>query len=297
MRLFAQFVALQKQKQHHKRLKLNVQLFVKYGQWRFNTTGVSGDTIGNDISGINSYLHDFGHGLNLNNHAPDPLVRLKKGVDVIRAKYHIGQRRVLRRALTDQILDPMIKFMSTNDNFTLVIKACLLVAKHAGLRAHNYVQTNKGGNIRMKHLRFHPTVHHCKKVVITIPYSKTNQPGKLLHEVRTVKCRCSIGPCPVHELAKICRHRSNSSSEPVFMFNNGVALDYSIFSKMLKILCEEFDLDPRYYTSHALRIGEATDCHQKGMTLPQIMKKLNWTSRRTAMKYIRPENPDLDKFE
>ena len=81
------------------------------------------------------------------------------------------------------------------------------------------------------------------------------------------------------------------------MFTNGEVLDYATISHILKILCEEFGLDPRYYTSHALRIGEATDCHCKGMTLPQIMKKLNWSSRRTAMKYIRPENEDLDKFE
>ena len=68
----------------------------------YNTTGVGGSTIGNDISGINSLLTDFGVGINLHNHVTLPLIRIRKGIDAYRHKMKLDNK-VVRRALINKI--------------------------------------------------------------------------------------------------------------------------------------------------------------------------------------------------
>ena len=64
----------------------------------------------------------------------------------------------------------------------------------------------------------------------------------------------------------------------------------------MKILCDAVDIDHRYYTPHAIRIGEATDRNISGEPIERTMKFVNWKSRESAMVYIRPDNEDFAKF-
>ena len=73
-------------------------------------------------------------------------------------------------------------------------------------------------------------------------------------------------------------------------------MTYKDLMDMLERLCELSGFERQYYTTHALRIGEATDRSMRGEPIESIMKFVGWRSRKSAMIYIRPDNPDLVIF-
>ena len=293
---FIIFLQLQRQLQPNTQICINVPLFKSYAIWRFNISNVSGDTIGNEISGINSYLNDIDMGLNLHNFAGEPLTRLKRGIDAVYARNHPTKQRAPRKAFVNAILDPILTLIDSSTLWKRHIKACLALAKHAGLRSHNYVKNDRHWNLRIHHLKFVPNNANCTKLIVRIPYSKTNQPHHRKREIRVVRCRC--GPnkaCPVHLVWDIYKSRVHMPDDALFKKSDDTELTYNAISCVLAILCQVFGLEVASYTTHSLRIGGATDAHMQGLTLPQIMIKFNWKSRKTAMRYIRP-NDDVEMF-
>ena len=129
-----------------------------------------------------------------------------------------------------------------------------------------------------------------------MPYAKIKSKYAPSFETRTLLCRCNEGSCAVHEVASLVKHHMKKRYQAVFFMPNGSPVTCSTLNKVLFELCLLFDLNPKYYTSHALRYGQATDLHFKRWTIPRIMKWMGWLSRRSAMKYIRPDNPDFVRF-
>ena len=82
----------------------------------------------------------------------------------------------------------------------------------------------------------------------------------------------------------------------MFLFEDGSQVTYYYLKETMKLLCTLYDLNYKFYTPHCLRIGLATQFHRDGLTLPAIMKYMGWTSRKSAMRYIRPNNPDFVYF-
>ena len=152
------------------------------------------------------------------------------------------------------------------------------------------------GLCRVHHVKFNPSVDNPKSFIVTLPQSKTHQIDAQYKETRTVKCRCEVGPCPVHELAQLLKSRHGEPYEALFWLENGFPVTYYRFKKVMKILCEAHGLEWQYYTPYCLRIGEATDRSMRGESIERIMKFVNWKSRKSAMTYIRPDNEDFVKF-
>ena len=120
-------------------------------------------------------------------------------------------------------------------------------------------------------------------------------------ETRTLYCKCKqYGKkyCCVHTLAEILKDRRGAQHqhEALFLNPNGYPITYNQWSKILQVLCRAIGIDPKYYTSHSLRIGEATDRSMRGESIERIMKFIGWKHRKSAMIYIRPDNPDFVKF-
>ena len=271
-----------------------------YGVWRFQRTGVLGWTIRNDISGINMFLQYYGMGIHLGKGYSDPLQKLYRGCNRLRVKYGIGSRCYYRRALTNIILEKMLSFMDVRDPNGQLVRALLLFAKHTALRSHNYVYSNGAtGLVRVKNVKFGPKNQRPTYFIVTVPLTKTSQIDAPLKETRTVKCRCRIGLCPVHELYNYLQGRMDGKheAEALFLLPNGFPVTYYRLRQILKMLCELVDLEWQYYTPHALRIGEATDRNMGGESLERTMKYINWRTHRSALIYIRPDNPDFVKFE
>ena len=78
---------------------VGVPLLLEYGIWRFRRTGVLGNTIRNDISGIHCFLQFYGITLQLGKGYSDPLQKLYRGCNRMRARFEIDNKRYFRRAL------------------------------------------------------------------------------------------------------------------------------------------------------------------------------------------------------
>ena len=281
-------------------LSFNIDLLCKYATWRFRISGVKGATIQADISGINAFLHYYGYGINLHQGNSDPLKRLYRGIDRIRRVYQIGRRSVYRRAMTIKMLNKLLIYLKLEDKFMRVMRAVVLFGYATGFRSHNYVLTDRGGYVKLKHIKFYPNVDEPTHLLINLPYAKTHQIDSPVGESRVLKCQCNKGDlCAVHEVAALVAQRykfSKHRNRALFLLPDGSPVTYYFLKETLKNLCMLYNLQPKYYTPHCLRIGIATHLHIKKITLPAIMKRLGWTSRRSAMKYIRPNNPDFVLF-
>lgn len=293
---FVRFIDLYLEKRNGKPIPVDVYLYCKFMKWYFRTTGNAGGTARRYISGINSVLQWLGYGLNLHNYNSEPLVRTAKGIDNIRGKYKIGKKRVLRRALIDGMLDQMLAQLDDNDPFQYTMKGTIAFEKQTGFRCHNVIMTAHGGNVCIRHLTWFPNIDTPSSLIVRLPYSKTRGRYAPEYETRTIKCRCHEGVCAVHIVADLIRDRLHKPYEAVFVMPNGAPVTYTTLKKVLRALSELFHLNYQFYTSHALRYGQATDLHRKGWSIARIMKWMGWESRKSAMKYIRNNNEDFVKF-
>ena len=265
-------------------------------KWYFRTTGNAGGTAQRTISGINATLQWLGYGINLHNRNSEPLVRTAKGIDRMRELYKIGKKRVFRRAMVDKMLDQILVVLDPNDKFEGTMRGTILFEKQTGFRSHNVVMTGHGGFVTIRDLAFFPTVLDPSYLIVSLPYAKTKPKHLPPRETRTLRCRCAEGLCAVHEVAHLVKDRMHLPYQAVFLMPNGSPVSYSTLYDVLHELCVLFDLDPSYYTSHALRYGQATDLHLKGWPIPRIMKWMGWLTQASAMKYIRPDNEDFVRF-
>ena len=279
---------------------IGVPLLLEYGVWRFQRTGVLGNTIRNDISGIHFYLQYHGYQLKLGKGYSDPLQKLYRGCNRMRARYEIDNKRYYRRALTDAILEKMLTYVDSSTIYGRSVRCMLLFAKATALRSQNYVYTKDGAEAltRIKNITFIPNIENPTSFIVVLPKTKTNNVDAPDRETRTIHCRCDKGiSCVVHELAELLKDRMENKNEALFLMDNGFPFTYSALHEILKILCDAVGIDWHYYTSHALRIGEATDQNRRGVPLEQTMKFVCWKNRKSAMIYIRPDNEDFVKFE
>ena len=276
-------------------VRFDVKLLLEYVVWRFSTTGVSGGTIRHDISGINAWLYQLGHGINLSNRNSRQLVVYYRGCDRLRAQYGVDKEKYYRRAMVDKMLDPMVLSIKGQSPWACTTRAMLLFGKHTAFRPHNYVYTKTGGYCRIKHVRFYPSIFNPTSMIITLPRTKTHQIDAKVPETRTIHCRCSK-PCPVHALKAVIYNRIGNGDDGLFVDDKGYVISYYKLGKLMKLLCNSFNLNWHYYTPYCLRIGEATDRTLRGDPIEKTMKFVNWKSRKSAMVYIRPDNPDFVKF-
>ena len=283
-------------KHRTKQVKISVHLFTRFMLWYFRTTGNAGGTAQRAISGINAVLHEMGLGINLHNYNSEPIVRMSKGIDNLRARYNIGRPRVLRRAMINVMVDKLVSYLDRSDKHERVLRATILFEKQTGFRSHNVVMTGHGGFVRVRHLKFHPSLDDPTHLVITLPWAKTKSKYNPEIETRTIPCRCADGPCAVHEVRKLVKKRQAHGYQAVFLLPNGTPVTYALLSNVLKELCKLVGLNPKYYTSHSLRYGQATDLHLKKWSVTRIMKWMGWQSRKSAMRYIRPDNEDFVRF-
>ena len=283
-------------KYHKKSIYITIHLLQKFCKWLFHTYGVSGETCKRSISGVNATLQWLGYGLNLHNYNSEPIVRTCKGIDKLRAKYKIGRKKVLRRAWINVMLDQMLPVLRIHIPFHRVVRAAILFQKQTGFRVHNVIMTKHGWFVRVRDLKFYPSIYDPHYVIATLPYAKNRPKHEPRAETRTVRCRCNEGLCAVHEVAELIRSRQHRPYQAVFLLPNGSPLTYRKYLRVLNQLCILYKLNPSYYTSHSLRYGQATDLFLSDWPIPRIMKWMGWDSRKSAMRYIRPNNEDFLKF-
>ena len=279
---------------HQDNIRFDIDLLLQYALWRFKRTGVAGDTIRGDITGINNFLSFVGLQIDLRRVIDNRLVKFYRGCDRLRAQYNIAQR-YHRRALVDSMVRCMVKQLG-NSRQEKVVRALVIFAKQTAFRSHNYIHTKNGGMVRVGDLKFHFKGKKLFAMIITLKRSKTFQEYSAVQETRTLKCRCP-DICAVCETYQLVRDRLDHVHEGLFLLDNGFPITYYIWRKLLRTLVESIGLDPKYYPPHSLRIGEATDQNMRGVPIEQTMKFIKWKNRKSAMTYIRPDNEDFIRFQ
>ena len=300
-RSFLTFIRLYQFAYPNTPINLDQDLLMDYGVWRFKNDGISKGTLKGDITGINCFLsYYYNYKIPTGVGKADKLIQFYRGMERWRKKLGLGKKTYPRRALVDGILHPMLDHVPKDTDWGKVIRALLLYAKQCGFRCHNYVYTKTGGISKMKVLHFNMrTKEDPDGFIIRLPYTKTKQEYDPGHETRTIHCRChTVGRdyCAVHALWDICKDRLDHKEEALFLLPDGFPVTYNVLRKILKILCDAVGIDHRYYPTHSLRIGEATDQSMRGRPIELIMKFIQWKSRESAMIYIRPDNVDFIKF-
>ena len=279
---------------YQKSIQFDINLLLDYALWRFKRTGVAGDTIRGDITGINNFLSFVGLQIDLRRVKDNRLVKFYRGCDRLRTQHGIAQR-YHRRALVDSMVRCMVKLLG-NSPQECVVRALLIFAKQTAFRSHNYIWSKNGGMVRVGYLKFHFRYNKLFAMIITLKHSKTYQEYSAVQETRTLKCRCP-DLCAVCETYNLVKDRMDQKHEGLFLLNNGFPITYNIWRKLLKALVEAIGLDSKYYPPHSLRIGEATDRNMRGEPIEQTMKFIKWKNRKSAMTYIRPDNEDFVRFQ
>ena len=100
----------------------------------------------------------------------------------------------------------------------------------------------------------------------------------------------------LHIIRKLVRHRLEKTSEALFLKPNGKIFDALAMRAVLKELCEEFDLNKKFYTPYCMRIGAACEDWWSTGDLWLIMNRYHWLSASSCRKYLRVSNVDLYRF-
>ena len=267
--------------------------FEKYAVWRFKTGTVSADSIDSEISHINHDLHDMGRGLDRKVHAVGTR-HVLDGIKRTQGELFGISNGKQARDLTDRLCDPFVEHLNDYDG------GIVMVTKHAVLRSDNVCVNKNRHHLCAKHVRVTTDVDGVEIVILDIPGSKTNQfdiPEERVLYHRDKMCNAGSTPttmCP----ACVCKLNSTNrkQDDPLFTDEQGRYYSYKMLNDITKRCAVFFGLDSKYYTTHCLRRGGATDLFIKyGKSLDWIMVNCNWESKETVMKrYLKAHNPDFD---
>lgn len=122
-----------------------------------------------------------------------------------------------------------------------------------------------------------------KILLLTVPYSKTDQTGN----GSRIQLNESPMPviCPLFHLQRYLSVRPKTNG-PLFVHIDGSPLTRYQFTSVLNKAINLLGLSNSHYTSHSFRIGAASDSFTKGHSESEIMKKGRWYSN-AYKTYIR----------
>ena len=85
-------------------------------------------------------------------------------------------------------------------------------------------------------------------------------------------------------------------NQPLFVNSNNKACPTSYINKLIDKLCRILKLDSKYYSSHSLKRGGATQARINGYSIDWIQTRGAWRSRDVCKQYISTDLVDIGKF-
>ena len=261
---------------------------------KFNRTRNSGGTLYNNASGILHCLAvDFGVVINA---ATLPGIgKTCKGADNI-LRDTLGDREKGKRALLNPILEQMFNHASMLETFAL------LVAQRFCLRSQHYCNnpTKRAQGIdtaeylKMKHFHFIPNIDNPH--AITLRTSKDKNHKMLNFMERTVYCSCKKGwTCIVHFAQNMFKGKTISPERALVQCRTG-DMTSSAMMNIINTLTAKIGLDPTNYGTHSCRSGGTTEFFLEKKSALWIQQFGWWKNLSSVQHYLKPNNPDLDKF-
>lgn len=243
-------------------------------------TGYQPSTIRNYLSAI-SFRHKIPDSL-------DPTVGFKV-TKVLQGALSLSKKtgKPVLKPITKSILHALIgatKYCILDNYQCLMYKALFLISFYACLRAGEVVHTNKTSHtLLLNQVRLHDT--QCGKgyeiFFNSYKHSGLAQPKVIIEPLHSKYC-------PVGALRKYITARGNQPG-PLFMTQEGRALNRQEFSTALKE-CLEFKRYPsELFNTHSFRIGRATELASQNVPENIIKSTGRWKSS-AYLKYIRPSH-------
>ena len=252
-----------------------------------------GKTFAAHVSAINYFLKLRGRELNIAKCSQ--LQMLKTGMTNTAAKLRVITQ-FKRRALVRPLIHAMLGCLETRNRTNQWRRLALLLGHDGMLRCSNLTYYDKEPDWYLcpKHITFLPSLAQPDRIRIRLPGSKTNHINT--EEIRIIHCVCAKNwPCTVHLLLPVYQARQHDPGAWLFAKQDGSPYYRHDLEETLLNCCDFLDLEYKYYTPHALRIGGATWLWWHQHTVAEIAHKGNWRSD-SVLTYLRSENPDLIKI-
>ena len=112
--------------------------------------------------------------------------------------------------------------------------------------------------------------------------SKTNPHGFTVHVGCSQKSICAV--CITYYYLHAY---PLPPAAPLYQFNSGQFLTYSLYNSLIKQLLSKAGFDPAPYSSHSLRAGSATQAARSGLPREDIKRLGRWKSQ-AYEAYLRP---------
>ena len=257
--------------------------------YEFNITHNTGKTIINKVYGILHWLGRYGYHITCD-FLPG-VRKFAKGINNI-AKTVLGKKvDEPKRPILNIILLEMMKYANLNEKFALLFqfKFCL--------RSEHYC-TDKGNYLQIKHLQFIPNIINPTHLAIRTSNDKNHSHSTGVSLDRTIDCCCNTywkKLCIVHLAQTCCMLRMNKPEQAVVYADKG-PMKYSTMLAIVRKLIKKIGLPPLDYGTHSLRSGGTTELYLTGWSILDIRQFVHWESLQSVLRYIRPNNPDLQVF-
>ena len=82
------------------------------------------------------------------------------------------------------------------------------------------------------------------------------------------------------------RGNYTSDEEDFFIFRDGASITQDRIWNFLKQIIAKLNLDPKLYSTHSIRAGQAVDMWRYGYTVEEIQKAGRWRSK-AVYRYLR----------
>ena len=257
--------------------------------YEFNITHNTGKTIINKVNGILHWLGRYGYHISCD-FLPG-VRKFAKGLNNI-AKTMLGKKiDEPKRPILNIILIEMLKHANLNEQFAVLFqfKFCL--------RSEHYC-TDKGNYLQIKHLQFIPNIIKPTHLAIRTSNDKNHNQSTGVSLDRTVKCCCNTcwkDLCIVHLAQTYCILRMDKPEQALVYADKG-PMKYNTMLTIVRKLIRKLGLPPKEYGTHSLRSGGTTELYLSGWSILDIRQFVHWESLQSVLRYIRPNNPDLQFF-
>ena len=274
---------------------LNDILFA-YGEYRFAKTNNQGDSIKSDFAAIRYYASL--HGVFTSNDENPWVKKFSSGCDnTIRTDFK-REVKTQKSPIFTPILEALLKVDFIKDDPNLYL--AFLIAQRMVLRSEHYVKT-RGKNcvpLKIGNLHFHTTMSG-KLYAMSIKTKIDKNHPNTREMARTAYCTChrkiACLPCMAYEFVN--KKLKNGATKNTYLIEkDGNVMNYQYLLDRLKLAIVVIGCNPDFYGTHSFRAGGASELFFEGWTDRQIQYYGWWKVVDSIDCYIRPNNPDIDKF-
>ena len=293
--LYAPTIHELKRAKQQDNLKKFFDIIPFFFEYRFNLTYNKPNSFDADLGAIKHFLLTEVN-LATTNAIHFPWYKeFKKGVRNIRTEVLKKDDITPKLAIFNPMLEAMLKVTRN-----LYIKLALLLAQRFCFRAQHYLATDSEADfLTLGKIKFRYNKDGSVRNMSV--HNKRDKNNKSTYEMqRTVYCSCNTDwtclPCMAEKVVKMRLAYGAKPTDPLIINDKGKLLSYSSMELAIKSIMTQLGVNPKFYGTHSLRAGGATEMHLAGYNLFDIRNFGWWRAMESVLTYIRPANQDMEKF-